>query len=68
MARLFRSAGCSDQEITLVCNGGGSAEGWSGGGSKGGSDETIIIENASFYALPAAALNCSGGPMGEIVQ
>ena len=28
--------------------------------------DTIVVEEASYYALPPAALNCTGGPMGPV--
>ncbi len=28
--------------------------------------DTIVVEEASYYALPPSALNCTGGPMGPV--
>ncbi len=52
LRRLFRSAGCHSDEIVLRC------------ASDPG--DTIVVEEASFYALPPSALNCSHGPVGPI--
>ncbi|TRY79437.1 hypothetical protein TCAL_13183 [Tigriopus californicus] len=51
LAAMFRSAGCINDEIILYC---------------AHVNETIVIESASFYALPQMALNCSNGPIGPI--
>ena len=51
LAHLFRSSGCPTDEILLVCK---------------SINETIVIENASFYSLPQNLLNCSHGPIGPI--
>jgi hypothetical protein len=53
LSRLFRSAGCNQNEIALVCK---------------DVNDTIVIENASFYSLPPSALNCSRGPIGPLSQ
>ncbi len=50
LERLFRAAGCADQEINLACI--------------DSEDDVIVIESASFYSLPQMALNCTAGPIG----
>ena len=52
LLRLFRSAGCNDDEIELQC--------------RHNVNDTIVIENASFYAVQKGSLNCSRGPVGPL--
>ncbi len=49
---LFRSSGCATDSVLLRCSEDGNA--------------TVVIENATFYALPEPTINCSSGPLGPI--